>query len=300
VYNEALSTYTGKKDFAIRSFRFFKESKTLLDRYQKNHPELTIYFPVFHPWNLILARKAKALNIRVVTTVHDYKTHQGEKSKVVEIVQNRIVQLSDKVIFLTENEKQKAIGDNKTLTNRSFVLEHPILHVSKKNTLDHTSQLNILFLGRLKQYKGYHLLSEIADNLDVGQITIAGDGDDSITVSTRVNLINKYLSEREISNLIQTHHILVLPYLEATQSGIITLGIQSEMVMIISDLPGLKEQLDDLSASWIQNNKKSLEIAIRNLQNDPNEFYEIKNNLKVFKERFENRWNSKFQKLMSS
>lgn len=48
------------------------------------------------------------------------------------------------------------------------------------------------------------------------------------------------------------HQILVLPYIDASQSGVLTLGIDSCIPMIISDLPGLREQLDDKCAYWVK------------------------------------------------
>jgi len=298
-YTEAIETYAGKKDFAIKTLHFYAKCSKLLDAFIEENPNLTIYFPVFHPWNLLITRAAKKRNIPVVTTVHDYNTHLGEKSKLIESIQNRTIKLADLVIFLTENEKKKAIHSNPWIDSKAKILEHPLLRFVQTNTQEHTEKLNILFLGRLKKYKGFQLLSDVADKLNVAKITIAGKGEKSTELSPKVDLINKYLSEKEIADLIQSHHILIVPYAEASQSGVVTLGIQSEMVMIISDLPGLKEQLDVNSAVWIEPKAESLLMAIQSIQEDPKMFLETKKNVRNYKRILEEDWKIKLQKILS-
>ena len=58
-----------------------------------------------------------------------------------------------------------------------------------------------------------------------------------------LSIIDKFLDEEEISYLLNTNDVLILPYIDATQSGIVTLGMASGLPIICTNVGGLKEQI---------------------------------------------------------
>ena len=82
-------------------------------------------------------------------------------------------------------------------------------------------------------------------------MTIAGSGDFSeynqlVENCNNLSILNRYIRDEEIGNLFEKKNtVLVLPYLDATQSGVVPIAIDFDVPIIASDSGGLREQLDD-------------------------------------------------------
>jgi len=293
-----LRTYTGFLTFIFSTFLFFFKSKKIIQHLKKENSSIAIYLTSFHFWNYLLAVRAKKEKIPCYLTVHDYKTHRGEKSKFVEWVQKETMKSATKIIFLSISESKKALGEN-FQQNKIFHLPHPIFKGSSLNKLPHNKKPNLLFVGRLKEYKGIQILNEAIKDLNIEKLTIAGAGKTTTPSNSKIKLYNNYISDEQLNQLLCSHEILVLPYLEATQSGILSLGLSKNIVMIISKLPGLEEQVSSASCLWIEPNAQSLKNAIQSLIDDESLYKRVKENAKTEKENFEKEWRNTFLKLIN-
>ena len=114
-------------------------------------------------------------------------------------------------------------------------------------------KINFLFFGRIEKYKGIEVLINAYSKMcsESTTLTIAGNGDFSeyepmLTTCTNVNVINRYIQDDEIGRLFSKKNtILVVPYIDATQSGVIAIAVNYKVPVIASDTGGLREQLDD-------------------------------------------------------
>ena len=284
----------------IRSIQFIFKSRRILKTTKKENKNILIYSPSFHYWNLIIAFWCKMLGHDYITTVHDYKTHIGERSKFLEFIQNKTIALASSVIFLSRNEMNKALNDG-IGKNKCFHLPHPLIPAAKNN-LVHSPLARVLFLGRFKKYKGIHLLISCLPELNIKHLTLAGEGhlDTGYIDLPKLNVVNRYLSDSEIDNLLSEHEILILPYLDASQSGILTFGISAEVVMIISKQEGLKEQLSDASAMWVNPNKEEIIEAINKLSHDSHLFNKIRSSVSEEKKKLKLMFNRQFNQLLKS
>lgn len=90
--------------------------------------------------------------------------------------------------------------------------------------------VKLLFFGNISRYKGLDLLVEALEKLysqgvDGIKLTIAGKGEDwavcepLIKTPEMYNLQVRFIDNAEIPGLFSSHHFLVLPYRDATQSG---------------------------------------------------------------------------------
>jgi glycosyltransferase involved in cell wall biosynthesis len=297
--DQAVETYSGTLSFIIKSLPFFIKAASLLKNYNDKE-KVILYLPVFHPWNLFLAMWAAVYGIPVITTVHDYHTHIGEKSTVTEIIQKLQMMISDKVIFLTDYQRQEALKELTRKDKEYIVLPHPIIKSGIIHNLDHSKEMKFLFLGRIKAYKGYSLVLDSAENKHIYQITIAGTGNHINTTNSKISLIDRHLTDLEISELLSTHHVLLLPYKETSQSGILTLGIDSGMPIIISRLPGLQEQLDEECVVWIEPTSDGLIQAMSRIQSDKRLYDNIKAKVKSYKSVYQNNFQEKLDQLLDS
>lgn len=82
-------------------------------------------------------------------------------------------------------------------------------------------------------------------------MTVAGSGDFSKYDSMfkelpQVDIVNRYIEDKEIDNYFSIPNtILVLPYLDASQSGVIPVALEYKIPIIASDAGGLKEQMNN-------------------------------------------------------
>jgi len=282
-----IKTYSGKWGFMWRSMFFRKGIEKILDKFHAEHGNhFTILFPVFHPWNIMIYRWSQRKKVLLHTVVHDYNMHSGEEDKNVQWFQNKIIDQSAKVIFLTRAEQEKAIqyGVDK---QKTIIWPHPLLSVKAQHNCAHSKKLKLLYLGRVKKYKGIELLIEAIAELDIEKLTIAGEGKLNDSYPNTVEHINKRITEEEMAHLIETHHVLVLPYIDASQSGILTIGISANIPMLITKQAGLQEQLNNESAIWCAPSVKGIKSGIEEYQNSPEKYQSIKQNMERFKIKFE-------------
>jgi len=115
-------------------------------------------------------------------------------------------------------------------------------------------ELKLLFLGYLREYKGADIgiaaMKLLRDRKINGSLTIAGEpwGNknwvqvcEELEVADIVNLELSYIEESRISELLETHHILIAPYRSATQSGIVPLAQAAGRPVVVTDVGGLAE-----------------------------------------------------------
>lgn len=141
-------------------------------------------------------------------------------------------------------------------------------------------KFHLLFFGRIEKYKGLHVLSEAYNqvasvNSDI-ELTILGSGNfdeyrDEYSCLPNVHVINRYIKDDEIGNyfaLLNT--IVVVPYIDATQSGVIPIAFEFGTPVVASNQGGLREQLDDgrLGLLYDNNDPKELASMILKLMNE--------------------------------
>ena len=206
----------GVMSMAAQSLGIKKRVQRYMDNIVLSHPNLQLFLPAFHPWNIFFLRWAAEQNITTTLAIHDYKTHTGEASKVIEKLQQSSMAAASRVLFLTHYIKDLATRELGP-SDRYIVYPHPIIDAGVINNLAHSSRPRILFLGRVVAYKGIDLLLEAIKELDIENLTIAGEQHGvEIQSADTVDVINRYLSPDEIPQLLATHHILAVSYTHLT------------------------------------------------------------------------------------
>jgi glycosyltransferase involved in cell wall biosynthesis len=111
----------------------------------------------------------------------------------------------------------------------------------------------LLFFGRLEAYKGVDVLLEafaqVRQQLPGWKLVIAGSGElPAGTIPrdhSRIEWVRKFLTDEELAVLLQRCRVVVLPYREATQSGVIAAAYAFGRPVIASDVGGLSEMVMD-------------------------------------------------------
>ena len=275
-------TYTKAYHLLLHSLFVQARIEKLMEGILSEHKTVQLYLPAFHPWNLHFAKWAKKNGVPCIITIHDYKTHLGEQSALIENIQKKTIALASRVIFLTKFVRQQCIAELGP-SEKYFVSSHPILPAHATNSLPHADRPKLLFLGRVVGYKGLPLITEAIKGMDL-ELTIAGKQTKlNIQATSNITVIDKVLTDAEISELLATHEILVLPYTEASQSGVLTLGISAEMVMLITKVGGLEEQLAEDAACWVEASVEGIKAGLERLVEDREYFNELKEKVAAVK-----------------
>lgn len=137
-------------------------------------------------------------------------------------------------------------------------MPHGRMSIYKQSTitpLTDCKNINFLFFGRIEEYKGLFILAEAYKKLTQSysniSLTVAGSGDFSkyhaiFKELPQVKIINRYIADTEIDDYFSVPNtILVLPYLDASQSGVIPIALEYGVPIIASNTGGLKEQMDN-------------------------------------------------------
>ena len=200
----------------------------------------------------VIGRSLLNFPIVKVMTIHDPIPHIGESTRNISIRKWNMKFVNS---FILLNEFQKAdfiqlYKLKKENVYTSFLGSYNSYSVLKKD-VNLGNNKNLLFFGRITPYKGLDILIEAFERLKKIipnlTLTIAGKGQlpSNIISSDSVNVINRYIPVNELSNLINSSTIVVCPYIEGTQSGVIMTSFAFSKPVVASNVGGFSEMIDD-------------------------------------------------------
>ena len=107
--------------------------------------------------------------------------------------------------------------------------------------------LVVLFFGLLRPYKGIDLLLDAMTEARHGELWIVGSPRMDITaleekareLNCRVRWLPRFIDDTEIAPIMRRAGLLVLPYLDGEQSGVLYTGLAFGKAMLVSDVGGL-------------------------------------------------------------
>lgn len=202
--------------------------------------------------------------IRMAMIMHDAGTvHGSYKSSLLSVAKrfyeeklsiysNKIV---EKIIVLSPESKKTYCSLFPHFSNKVFLL--PLgAHVPECTPECPPELINcmdyFLFFGRLDKYKGIDILVQSYKLYkEDKKLIIAGAGvldereQDLIHCDDRIMLIKRYISDSEMIYLFKHMISVVLPYKEATQSGIIPIAYLYGKPVVCSNIPGLTQFVKD-------------------------------------------------------
>jgi starch synthase len=203
-----------------------------------------------HEWNPTLALLCKLLQQPIVYTVHDPTAHPGAPW-VIRIGDWLTIRLADKVVTLTRHGRRQLLL-RRIPAKKIVVIPHPMysLFLSWRRASRRPSKM-ILYFGRLEAYKSLQTLvsafAAVRERLQGWSLTIAGSGSLPPFLLERnrrdIRILNRYLADREVAQLMSEAAIVALPYTSATQSGVVALAQAFARPMISTAVGGLREMI---------------------------------------------------------
>jgi glycosyltransferase involved in cell wall biosynthesis len=274
-----IDTYDNKYNFVINTIKFVLFKRFSLKKILKNSDIDIMYIPCFHPWYFFINKMYP--EAKKIFTVHDPLPHSGGffDNKLIWLAQKRDLKRANKIIILSECFRDYMINFYKKRSDEVCVIPHGVFDYYKgvENKLsisyDH-DKINFLFFGRIEKYKGLLVLAEAYKNLrkiyNNISLTVVGNGDFTPYNKAFIDLedfklVNRWIDDNEVNGFFLGNNIVtVLPYLDATQSGVINIAMINRSLVISTNVGGLKEQIKDKKTGILveANNPKELERAM--------------------------------------
>jgi glycosyltransferase involved in cell wall biosynthesis len=231
-------------------------------------------------WDLAPLYVLRRGNTRFVLFLHDATLHPGDAYPFRQAVMRREIAMADALIVLSEHVRHEAHSVYGYPLDRIWKIPHGAFAFansgSQPRAFPRGRPMRLLFLGRVVAYKGlghlldaYHLLR--ARNVQVA-LEIAGAGDLApygarLKGLPDISLHNKWLDEGEIGASLRRSDVVVLPYIEASQSGIAASALTAGLPVVVTPVGGLVEQIShgktgliaaDMSAEALADSIQSL------------------------------------------
>ena len=183
----------------------------------------------------------------IVSTLHDVKPHVSEESIYREVIVRLAAKYIDAIIVHGQYLKDLAVTFLRFPRERIYVIPHGEFSIynkfSKKRSYSYEELPNtVLFFGRILKYKGLKYLIKaepiISKNIPNLKIIITGTGKDVFDVN------NRYIPNEEVPKFFQQSSVVVLPYIDASQSGIIPIAYIFRKPVVATTVGALPEVID--------------------------------------------------------
>jgi len=264
------------KTFVIKGTRNINVLKKLYISYKINQHIKQINPDVIILDNYMLTYFVSTLFYRkkMLMIVHDPFLHSGENLILDRCLRKFHFSAIKHKILLNENQKNEFIEYykfNPDNIHSSFLGVYDFLRYHQTNKLDISKQFNVLFFGRISPYKGIkYLLDAFVEILKSQKfpamtLTIAGSGNFDFDVEIykqypEITIINNYLYPEDLANLISQSSVVVCPYVDATQSGVVMSAFAFKKPVVATNVGGLPEMVKDNKTGIIIEPKSKSDI----------------------------------------
>jgi glycosyltransferase involved in cell wall biosynthesis len=215
-----------------------------------------------------------------VVIVHDADPHPGDMTPFLMFLQRRLIQRADTVAALSQHVAERLRQQGAVDPDRLFVISHPpfVFGPPPPPPRAHGGPMRLLCFGRLLPYKGLDLLARAIRQLEPQpgwELRVVGSGPESAELAAlralpAVTVENRWVPEEEIGTLIAWCDALVLPYREASQSGVAPAVIAARRSVVSTRVGGLVEQLNgEPLATLCEPDATSLAAALRGVLRAP-------------------------------
>ncbi len=268
----------------IKLYRAIASTRPDVIHLNSSHPLLLVTLP-------LLARK-----YNIVATIHDATSHPGTDKNLRKHLERQVVVRHAKYFFVHRDVIRTQFLELNPVIDKAQVLITPhgdydfFNNTNSDTATEETATL--LFFGRISIYKGLiHLVEAVAlirEKHPYLKVIIAGSGDPGKQVQQALQddiyeVHNRFIDDDEIAPFFNRASILVLPYIEASESGVIQIGKAFNKPTISTQVGGIPEAVIDGKTGVIvpPEDSQALADAIDTLLSDKDKLEQIKQNIQL-------------------
>ena len=251
---------------------------------QNLNPDMVIvqwWHPYFAPCYFMLCKCLK--NIKILFVCHNVFPH--ERFPLDRLLAKMVLRKGDSYIVQSKMDAE----DLHTIVDRPIYKQtvHPTYNVFKleniskeeaRKRLDIKPEKKILlFFGFVREYKGLKYLiqamPEVVRLVEGIELLIAGDFAGAEEKQRYLNLIlecgiqehvkiyDGYIPDKEVENFFAACNLVVLPYISATQSGIVQIAFGFEKPVVVTDVGGLPDVVENGKTGYVVETENSARLA---------------------------------------
>ncbi len=255
---EFIQTYSSTIGFVFRTLMFYLFGASLLRKLKREKFD-AVYSPMGHFWNKKFYRNINgALKI---TTIHDIILHHGEDGIITRFARWLFSHRVDRYVILSEVFVDD-LARQGVPRSSIFVIPHAAFCSYSSISNSHRPRTNAaLFFGRIVKYKGLGLLLESLGSVLKGhpgfKLYIVGQGDISQygglleKYSDNLVVVNHWISDQQVGEYFGATDFTIMPYIHASQSGVVALSYGFSRPVIVTDIGGLPSQVVDGRTGYI-------------------------------------------------
>ncbi|WP_158303666.1 glycosyltransferase family 4 protein [Methanosphaerula palustris] len=214
----------------------------------------------------------------IITTIHDVNPHTGSRQFDQTIARRLFFWYSDALIVHGEWAKKQL-----SVSTPIYVIPHGDYSFFSTCEGEEVAEEvgTILFFGRIEDYKGLQYLlaamPEVVSGYPDARLVIAGNGDMGrymllLPDESHCTLINRFIEDCEIPSLFMKASMVVLPYIEGTQTGVVPIAYAFHKPVIVTDIGSIPEVVEQGKTGLIVPSHDSAALAdgiLKLLRNEP-------------------------------
>lgn len=253
------------RGFSLQGFKFWDFIRVLRSILQTN-PDL-VHFTGPHLWNPLLLSIFKIARVPTVHTLHDLHPHAGAVYGRLLYLWNGWVKHAANHLLVHGQRYREELLDRKVAPAR--VTCSPLTHLFLSYTLEQQlieslPVLNYepwaLLFARLEKYKGLDVVFDAIrlageDGCSL-KVILAGKSHPTYNVSkdsapAGVEVRDRYIQDDEALDLFCRCGLVMLPYIEASQSALISAAYFFRKPVVVTCTGALPEYVEDGTTGWV-------------------------------------------------
>jgi len=188
----------------------------------------------------------------LVYTMHDVVHHEGTP-RYFRITESIFRKIPRYFVVMTNQGKEILVSQG-FLPERILVVPHGIYDFFTQGTKEAVLAKNeILFFGRIELYKGLDILLKalppVFEKHPDWKLHIAGGGDlepyRPYLTDQRIQITNRFVTDEEVAAFMRQASIVALPYLSASQSGVIPTAFAFHKAIIATKVGGIPDMIEN-------------------------------------------------------
>lgn len=241
-----------------RDFSIIGEYISIFKKMNKEQKDL-YYFdiggsPFFYPLSLPFIDRRKT-----IVATHNVSTPKGAVNPLVSRLYMSFILRTMKNFHVFSASQREVL---KSKSKKANILTTP-LALKDFGRLKSVvkDKITFLFFGHIREYKGIDILIEAANRLNTShlgkfKVIIAGACDNWERYEKLIddpNLFELYIQSipnEEVADLFSKAHYAIFPYRDIAQSGALTVALNYNLPVIVSDLEAFKETVEDRESGY--------------------------------------------------
>lgn len=255
----ALPTFAGAVGFAVGAPRALGNGRALRAFVSKERIDC-VFAAMEQVWQPAAAAALRGTGVPYLLGVHDGAFHLGEESRVRAATRRLELAGTDGVLTFSRSATRTFVESVDFPISRIWTSFLPARArpldraASRSSEPGRDESFRFGFFGRLLPYKGLDLLVQAVRILRSMtalpfEVEIWGSGEvpalEADDLPPEIRVIRRWVDEDEIERVIGRFDVVVAPYVDASQSGVIPLAGAMGVSSIITPVGGLVEQVSD-------------------------------------------------------